>query len=799
MRRALLRSLLLAALILLQGQARAGSPVLSNLYPVAVERGLQVEATFTGERLADATAILFHTTGITAGDIEAEKNKVKTTLTIAPDAPLGEHKMRVLTKTGVTEMITLQVVDRPLVNEVRDEQIKDSSRIRQSTSFDQPQPVEPGTTILGRTEPEDIDYFSVELAQGQRLAVQVDGMRLGRGFTDSYLAVLNDERFEVAVSDDTPLLRQDPYVSFIAPKAGRYVIVVRDSGYEGGNDNWYLMHVGSFPRPAAVYPLGGRPGEQVALRFIGDAAGDFEQPITLPDQPDNDFLVVPERDGKRAPTGHAFRVNPLPNIHEGDSSQNNSMNDVAEAQALDLPVAFNGIIEAPGDNDFFKLKLRKGQDVTLRVFASSMGSPLDSVVNVWRADNKQHLQGNDDQGGPDSVVEFKAPEDGEYFVRVRDHRGRGGPAFVYRLEATAPAASLSTYIHRYDQNRPQSRQAIAVPRGNRFAALLRVDRSRVGGDLMPAIEGLPAGVTFAGYAPDGRTEMPVVFEVGADAELGARLVDLGAQGEVKGDSAERIVGHFSQVTPLVIGNPNRTEYAYTTLNTMPVAVTEAVPFKVDIAEPKAPLVKDGVMQLKVNVTRNDGYEGRVRLYLLWRPPGIGGDGQIELTKDKTEAGYNIDANNSTPTRGWPMVVYGFGDTPNGPVWVSSQLFEVRVEEPFVNAKLDKAKCAQGEAVEIAVELEHPREWQGEGELKLLGLPAGCTAEPITIKPGQKQAAFKVQTAENTPAGQHKTLMCELTIRVNGEPVVHRLSRGAQLRIDRQRNNPDAQARSDRGE
>ena len=113
-------------------------------------------------------------------------------------------------------------------------------------------------------------------------------MRLGRGFTDSYLAVLDDQRFEVAASDDTPLLMQDPYIAFMAPKDGRYVILLRDSGYGGHNNNWYLMHVGKFPfgRPSCS-----RSAASPARRRSCDSSATwratFEQQVNLPDQPND--------------------------------------------------------------------------------------------------------------------------------------------------------------------------------------------------------------------------------------------------------------------------------------------------------------------------------------------------------------------------------------------------------------------------------------------------------------------------------------------------------------------------------
>ena len=49
-----------------------------------------------------------------------------------------------------------------------------------------------------------------------------------------------------------------------------------------GNNHTYRLHVGTFARPAAVYPPGGKIGEALQVKFIGDPAGDFSQKLKLP-------------------------------------------------------------------------------------------------------------------------------------------------------------------------------------------------------------------------------------------------------------------------------------------------------------------------------------------------------------------------------------------------------------------------------------------------------------------------------------------------------------------------------------
>ena len=103
-------------------------------------------------------------------------------------------------------------------------------------------------------ENEDVDYFVVEAKKGERLTAELEGIRLGYTFFDPYLAILNANRFELARSDDTPLLRQDCLCSIVAPEDGKYIIQVRESAYGGNGACKYRLHVGKFPRPTAVYP-----------------------------------------------------------------------------------------------------------------------------------------------------------------------------------------------------------------------------------------------------------------------------------------------------------------------------------------------------------------------------------------------------------------------------------------------------------------------------------------------------------------------------------------------------------------
>src|SRR5262249_34551038 len=135
--------------------------------------------------------------------------------------------------------------------------------------------------------------------------------------------------------------------------------------------------------------------------------------------------------------------------------------EVAKATVVNeqLPVAFNGIIEKKGDVDFFKFTAKKGADYDVGVYARRLRSPLDSVLNIFDAKGNS-IAGNDDAGGPDSYLRWKAPADGEFYLSVRDQLGRGGPTFTYRVEVHAVEPRITSWLPEMVQNSNQERRAI---------------------------------------------------------------------------------------------------------------------------------------------------------------------------------------------------------------------------------------------------------------------------------------------------------------------------------------------------
>ena len=82
------------------------------------------------------------------------------------------------------------------------------------------------------------------------------------------------------------------------------------------------MHVGTFPRPAICYPLGGEANETLGVKFLGDPKGAITQDVQLPGASEEPVGVFAKQDGEAPPSANYVRSVDFPNLMEGDADQN---------------------------------------------------------------------------------------------------------------------------------------------------------------------------------------------------------------------------------------------------------------------------------------------------------------------------------------------------------------------------------------------------------------------------------------------------------------------------------------------
>jgi hypothetical protein len=200
------------------------------------------------------------------------------------------------------------------------------------------------------------------------------------------------------------------------------------------------------PRLDRLIPLGAAAGSQVEVEILG---ADLEEVKTLLfDHPGLKADYLKERRFRitiaaDVPTGtydvrlvgrfgvsnpRLFAVSHrLLEIREQEPN-----NDAAMAQTIPVNSIVNGLSDS-NQEDFFRLALRKRQRVVIECQAQKLDSPMDATLTLFSAEGKL-LASNSDYYGRDPLLDFRAPQDGDYVLSVHDLIYRGG--LPYRLVVT---------------------------------------------------------------------------------------------------------------------------------------------------------------------------------------------------------------------------------------------------------------------------------------------------------------------------------------------------------------------------
>ena len=759
----------LSCLFAFTAAASAGfSPVLNGINPRGGQRGTEMEVIFAGDRLEDIQEILCYEPGITFSDLKVKDAKnITAKATIAPDARLGEYSMRVRTAGGITILKSFYVGQFPAVKEAEP-----------NNSFEQPQKIGLNTTVEGVSKAEDEDFYIVPLKKGQRLSVEVEGMRLGRTMFDTYVAILDPKRFEIAASDDTALLKSDSFVSAIAPEDGDYRVVVREAAYEGSDACQYRLHIGTFPRPKAVYPLGGKPGETIEFSFYGDPSGVLKKTVTLPANPVSPFPLFPDQEGLTPPSAHWVTVSPLEHAQETGANQEQK-NAVAMPP---IPSAAHGLLAEGQKSDWFKFTAKKDEALVLQVIARELRSPIDSVLTLYDAKAKK-LGGNDDtKGAPDSVLAWTSPADGEYFIEISDQLERGGADFSYRVEINLKVPQLTASLPTVERNNSQKWKTFNVPKGNRYAAVVNVAKQNIACDILFEGAALPPGVTMIRPpVPKNVTSFPVIFEAAPDAPLGSSFATFKVRST--GDKLPEVIAPLLDSIAYIEIN-NQGTYHGVTLDKIATAVTNEVPFKLDLQTPATPLVKDGVISLKINVARAADYKEPITVRFLWSPPGISGPVTVDIPGDKSEAVYELNASADAAVGEWPVCVLAEAKTPNGPVLVSSGFATLKVSEPLVAMTFELAATEQGRPISMVGKIDKQQDFAGNATVELIGLPHGAKTTPQTFNKDQTEVTFPIEIGADAAVGKHNAIFCKVNVPQGDQMIIHQTAKGSTLRIDK---------------
>ncbi len=503
-----------------------------------------------------------------------------------------------------------------------------------------------------------------------------------------------------------------------------------------------------------------------------------------------------------APSSVPLRSCPHPNVFENPKA--------GEPQVVQLPAALNGIITAPEEVDRFRFSVKKGDRLQFRTFAAAIGSPIDARLVMRSIDpdgtagaivltaEDARLTDHDifgtvsrSGGGMREILDpsilWDCGADGDYILEVSDSSDQGGPLGVYRVEVAPPLDTLFVYLPSGETEAPGM---LSVHQGSCFTKVFSFapgQGTQFQGDLELIAHGLPQGVRVVPHRiPAGSTNWPVQFIAAATAKPGCRAVTL----EARPIDAIKKLESFTQQNIPFICHPGGDGWRVVPLDRFILAVTDPLPFRIELSSPQTPLVRGGEVTIPAKIIRQPGFNGPVSFQVNWLPEGVDKGGFVIVPAGQTDGTLRLSAGPNARLGTWRLAVTGQDDLRDGGAnnsggySLSSEMIDLTVAVPFVELTSKLESIRRGEKKKIVWIVQHNSPLPGPAEVRLLGLPTGLRViEPLpALTPDTKEIAFEIEATDEAFLGRTGELTCAVFFRVGEQEIVQRTGKGA-LRID----------------
>ena len=784
------------------GHTLAGTPSLEMIIPSVGTRGTSFSAVAKGASLKTARSVVFYDPGLRCEKIVAQNDdEIKVDFVVDAGCTLGPHPFRLLSDDGFSELRTLTITPFPTVLEIKE---ADS------------QVVPSNSTILGTLESDDVDVYQIRVSVGERISAEAVGVRLGVTLLDTVLTLRDPKENILTRVDDTPLLNQDPAFSYVATESGLYTVEITSAGVNADAESQYALHVGNFPRPHSVFPLRARAGSEIEMTFASsaeDGDGSIKKQMKFdPGLIGTRFFELTDA-GVVCPSPIPIRLSTYDQALldagpfrayksiVGSGVSAGSVQETVGMRVLEVPVAVHGIIRETAEADSFSFAVHQTCMISLEVFASRLGSLLDSLVEV-RDQGGQTVCSGDDFESHDSRLVFEARVGEIYTVSICDKRKNSGTAYSYCVEIAPLQSSLTAFLPRRSKL-SQAGQTITIPRGNKTLGFLGVHRDRVVGDVKLTFEGLPQGVSAdCPLVASSQFVVPAVFVADASAATTGSLV--GVQCTLGNGSSEVTTGRFEQIVDLVNG-PADAIFQPASVDRLSVAVTHSVPYSIELVKPTVPLSADGTLDISIQVKREPGFNAPLDITFPLLPEWVECEAKTRIAANQNSGTVTLRSNRRATGGTWPIVAEGTPGLSEGdsakPATdarmagmlssrpsttslpsVSSSLHSLIISEAPIRGSIASISAERGTQIELECKLEFGDSVPKRLTATLEGLPNRVHADAISIRREDKGARFQLVIEDDAPTGTFDQLVCRLRGSLDNQQVSYCVARDTKLII-----------------
>ena len=286
----------------------------------------------------------------------------------------------------------------------------------------------------------DIDSYQFSLKKGQTLVAHMDAYTAGVSM--DALMLLRDKRgVKLAFNHDAHSL--DPRLIWKCSRDGDYVLQMAcfkfpansNSSFDGGADRVYRVTLTNGPWVRHAWPNSVTKGVSTKIKLVGQNMGNHEVAV---DAPRGEKVVLPVEAAngplRLSVLDHAQNIEKEPN-------DNNET-----ANLIKFPMTVSARIDKSGDVDRYAFEAKKGEKYRFDIDSFKDGFLLDAQLSL-EDDSGKELSTNDDSNKKrDPLLNWTAPGNGRYSIRVRSLLNKGGMEYFYRLHLTRPKPSFNATV-----------------------------------------------------------------------------------------------------------------------------------------------------------------------------------------------------------------------------------------------------------------------------------------------------------------------------------------------------------------
>ena len=340
-------------------------------------------------------------------------------------------------------------------------------------------------------------FFRIAMVAGQTVSVEIFARRLGSDM-DPVLRVTGPDGHEVAYRDDMPGAEGDTQLQFTAAVDGEHRIEVRDVRFAGGGRFYFHLRLGKLPIVSSVSPRIVQAGHNVSS--IGPA-GEVLADSIPPNTPESIGTLIPVTFRTADFDGSALNSVVMTNQPTQAEAEPNNAQAEATAVSLESQV-LTGTLQQVGDADWFKITTTEAMPLLVTTRTREVSSPTDVRLELFKADGGKMAE-NDDAGPRDAELAAQLHGAGEFYLKVSDIAGRGGPAWTYALDLYQGRKAVRVTA-------PADR--INVPRGGSAGIKLTVKRIHYEGPVIVEAAGLPTAIQMIPFVLGAKqSTAPVVL------------------------------------------------------------------------------------------------------------------------------------------------------------------------------------------------------------------------------------------------------------------------------------------------